>query len=119
MTKLEMLHQIEAREEEKKKKAKLDKEVLKFIKKDINMTNLTNHSKCTYLTFEDFMVLAPFERHVPQLTYDFMNYISADQIDLRDISWQLYGDPLSQTIEVGIKQRLSLLGPRINAKVEE
>jgi hypothetical protein len=55
----------------------MDSEVLKFIKKEVTLTNLSNHKKCTYLTFEDFMLLVNFEKHIPHLTYDFMTFISA------------------------------------------
>ena len=89
-----MLHQIEAREEQKKIKEKLDQAILKFIKKDVNLTNLSNHSKCSFLTIEDFMIMTQFENHVPHLTFDFMNFISANQIDLRDISRQLSGEAI-------------------------
>jgi hypothetical protein len=119
MTKLDMLHQIEAREEQKKKKQKLDQDVLKFIKKEVNLTNLSNHTKCSFLTIEDFMVMTHFENHVPHLTFDFMNFISANQIDLRDISRQISGDHLLGKVEIGVKQRLSLLDPQVNARVEE
>jgi hypothetical protein len=48
-----------------------------------------------------------------------MNFISANQIDLRDISRQISGEHLLGKVEIGVKQRLSLLDPQVNARVEE
>jgi hypothetical protein len=48
--------------------------------------------KCIHITFEEFSQYAQFEFGVPQITYDFIKFITGDQIDMREVSKALMAE---------------------------
>jgi hypothetical protein len=66
------------------------------------------------------MVYATFENQIPHLTFDFINYITASQIDLKHLQKILTGEylqrPPAAPLDSSLHQRISLLGPRLISK---
>lgn len=86
VTRLDTLHSLEAKDDRMKQYSNRYSNLGDTSRFSHEKSRKLSGNNCTQLTLDEFSHLINFEGGVPQITYDFITYITAGQVNMREVS---------------------------------